>query len=157
MDEQSPEVVAWKYYGSPEYTWVVLLFNNVLDPVFDWVMNHHELNNYINNKYGSITSAHSTIHHYETKELRAPIDGYGYNRGDIVLPSGIEVPSDFTFSYGTNAAPYAWLGGSAIESFTQYEYEVAQNEKKRSIKLLRRDFLPQFVEEFETLVRSKVR
>ena len=30
-------------------------------------------------------------------------------------------------------------------------------EKKRSIKLLRRDFLDQFVTEFEELVRSKVR
>jgi hypothetical protein len=157
LDGQSPEVVAWKYYGSAEYTWVVLLFNNVLDPVFDWVLNHHELDSYIANKYGSLESAHSTPHHHETKELLAPIDGYGYNRGDVVLPSGIEVPSGFTFSYGTNASPYEWSGSDAATEFNQYDYEVAQNEKKRSIKLLRRDFLPQFIEEFETLVRSKVR
>lgn len=157
LDEQTPEIVAWKYYGSVDYTWVVLIFNNILDPVFDWILNHHQLNSYITNKYGSISSAQATHHHYETKELLAPIDGYGYNRGDVVLPSGMEVPEDFNFSYGTNASPYDWSGDDVRTEFDAYEYEVAQNEKKRSIKLLRRDFLSQFVEEFETLVRSKVR
>lgn len=160
LDGQSPEVVAWKYYGSTDYTWVVLLFNDILDPKFDWILQHHELNNYIANKYGSVSDAMDEAvpaHHYETVELLAPTDGFGYEKGDVVLEAGIEVPSDFTFSYGTGAVPYAWLGGSAVEKITNYEYEVAENEKKRSIKLLRRDYLPQFIDEFEELVRSKVR
>ena len=156
-DGQTPEVIAYKYYGSVDYTWVVLIFNDIMDPKFDWVLNSLELQSYIKNKYGSIQSAVDNTQHYETVELLAPDSEYGYTQGEVVLEAGLEVPEDFTFSYGTGSTPYFFNQEAATKKVTQFDYEVAQNEKKRSIQLLRRDFLPQFEEEFEALVRSKVR
>jgi hypothetical protein len=133
--------------------------------VFDWVLTQRELNSFIANKYGSVATAKdetATPHHYETLELLAPNDGYGFKEGDVVQESGLIVASDFTFSYGTGASPYDWVStldaeNSAIKAVYNYEYEEAENEKKRAIRLLRREYIPQIVEEFEELVQSKVR
>ena len=157
MEGQTPEIVAWKYYGSTDFTWVVLLFNDIVDPKFDWMLSDKELKSYIANKYGSVSSAMNTPHHRETCELLAPDSSFGYTQGDVVLESGIEVPEDFTYSYGTGAAPYDFNVEQARKEVMQYDYEIAENDKRRTIKLLRRDYLPQFEEEFEALVRSKVR
>ena len=157
IDGQTPEIVSWKYYGSTNYTWVVLLFNDILDPKFDWLLTSRELESYIKNKHGSVEAALTGSHHYETKQILATASGYGYNVDDVVLEKGIEVSYDFTFSYGTGVSPYSFTKDESRVLVTTYEYEEAQNEKKRSIKLLRRDFLDQFVTEFEELVRSKVR
>ena len=39
-DGQSPETIAHKYYGSTDYMWVVLMFNDMTDPKFDWVLKY---------------------------------------------------------------------------------------------------------------------
>jgi len=154
-DGQSPEVVAKKYYGSENYMWVVLLFNDMIDPKFDWVLNHQEFRNYVKNKYGSLELAEETVHHYETLELRAPASAYGYSQGDIILPKGIEVDEDFTYSYGSNSGDYYFNTLQSRKSVSQYDYEDALNENKRNIRLLKASYLPQIVEEFEGLVRNK--
>ena len=36
QDSDTPEIIADKYYGNVEYHWVVLLFNNIIDPQFEY-------------------------------------------------------------------------------------------------------------------------
>jgi hypothetical protein len=50
-DDEKPEDIAYRYYGSVEYTWLVYLANKIVDPYHDWPKTERDFNNYIAKKY----------------------------------------------------------------------------------------------------------
>ena len=60
-DGETPELVANKFYGNSELHWLVLHYNEIIDPRFDWPMDTNNLNRYVAGKY---TDANAT-HHFE--------------------------------------------------------------------------------------------
>jgi hypothetical protein len=50
-DEDRPEDIAYYYYGSTEYTWLVLLANNIIDPYHDWPLKEDDFHKYLIKKY----------------------------------------------------------------------------------------------------------
>ncbi len=55
-DGDTPEIIASKYYGNPERHWMVLLFNNIIDPQFDWPLDYRSYVNFLNSKYSGIAN-----------------------------------------------------------------------------------------------------
>lgn len=75
-DGETPELVADKFYGNPELHWLVLHYNDILDPRFDWPLDTNNLNRYIAGKYNDVNA----VHHYE--------DANGnYTNGNVYLLS----------------------------------------------------------------------
>ena len=50
-DEDRPEDIAYYYYGSTDYTWLVLLANNIMDPYYQWPLKEDDFNKYLIKKY----------------------------------------------------------------------------------------------------------
>jgi hypothetical protein len=50
-EEDRPEDIAYYYYGSTDYTWLVLLANNIIDPYHQWPLKEDDFNKYIIKKY----------------------------------------------------------------------------------------------------------
>lgn len=46
-----PEDIAYYYYGSTDYTWLVYLANNMLDPYHDWPLSQENFDQYLIQKY----------------------------------------------------------------------------------------------------------
>lgn len=135
-----PDQVALEYYDSMQYDWVILLTNNIINIYDEWPMNEHELQIYIDRKYEGDPSG---VHHWVTQEVRD-------NRGRLVLKGDIQVPEDFTYTkYDGTVVPKELL----VRPISNYDFEYEQNEFKRNIYLLRKDYLGQFVEEFSNLVK----
>ena len=121
-ENETPEIIADRHHGSPYYHWVVMILNNVSDVYHDWPKATRQLQKYVQTKY---TEAQlSEVHHYELAQ----------SSGDTTIK--IQVPQ----------------GTSGATTVTNYEYEVAKNDAKRIIDLLRNDYLGFFVDEFESLV-----
>jgi hypothetical protein len=59
-DGESIEQVAHKIYGDSRYHWVLLLLNNMIDPVHDVVLDNNSFEAHLYNKYGSIRNTTST-------------------------------------------------------------------------------------------------
>lgn len=51
----TPEVVAWKYYGDAEKHWLVLFANEIIDPVFEFPLGDQEFITYLDSKYSGHT------------------------------------------------------------------------------------------------------
>lgn len=51
VDGDTPEMVAYKLYGSTDLHWVILLFNDIINPYYDWPMSTRKLENFIKKKY----------------------------------------------------------------------------------------------------------
>jgi len=50
-NDDTPDIVADKVYGDPQYHWVVLLFNDIVNPFYDWPLGDQTIENYIEKKY----------------------------------------------------------------------------------------------------------
>ena len=60
-DGVTPEMVAFNLYGKTSYHWVVLLFNQITNPYYDWPLKRKDFVAFINSKYSNPGGAH----HYE--------------------------------------------------------------------------------------------
>lgn len=62
VDGETPEIIAEKVYGNPEYHWIIMLANDSYDYLADFPMQYVDLEKYIDTKYGAEAD---NIHHYE--------------------------------------------------------------------------------------------
>lgn len=122
-EAERPDVTAFKIYGDIKYTWLIFLINDIQDPIFDWPLNSREFGKYVKNKYGSLTTAKSTVHHYE-QTVRTRTEATSTT--DPILKASIEV--DLT-TYNT-------LDAGSRKKVYYYDWEVDRNENKRNIKLI---------------------
>ena len=62
-DGETPEIIAEKIYGNPEYHWVIMLANQRYDYLSDFPLTANELHQHIVNTYG--LDHIYDVHHYE--------------------------------------------------------------------------------------------
>ncbi len=107
---ERPEDVSYKFYGTVDYYWIVLLMNDIKDRFYDWPLSEQQFNDYVNGKYTNPNAAH----HFEVSQTSGPTSSLDNSHL-------IEVNS-------TEA------GASTV---TNYEYERREQDKKSLIKVLK--------------------
>lgn len=138
--DDRPDNVAFFEYGDEDLDWIVLACNNIINIQSEWPMTQEVFNDYLLDKYGSYENMNQ-IHHYETVELRTFDDL-------LILEGGLIVDEDFTFthSYG-DVQTY-----SPVTTVTNYEYEEMLEDKKRSIFLLKPEYVAIVKDDFESIM-----
>lgn len=122
-DGETPQTIANELYGASTFHWVVLLFNEIHNPYFDWPLNSLDLEKYCIDKYGPDM--------YETKHYEV---------------EGSVVGRVKDYQQGVDWVPPTFLGQGLAVSF--YDHETKLNDLKREIKLLRPELLGEFVRQF---------
>ena len=88
-DGDTPENLAYRYYGSTQYYWVILLCNDIVDPREDWPKSQSALLDFVTKKYGD--EGVNEIHHYNNLEgLHVDYDPVAYANGDQVALSNYD-------------------------------------------------------------------
>lgn len=144
QEGETPESVAMKEYGDDGLYWLVLQINDIVDVYSQWPMTSYQLDQYILEKYGSWSNAEQ-VSHYETVETKNAA-------GDIALPGGIKVSSDFIFYYFPDPnnkvinedGDFVQLSSLPV-SVTHAEVERRDNEKKKLINLLDRKYVVEYL------------
>ena len=164
QDSDTPEIIADKYYGNVEYHWVVLLFNNIIDPQFDWPLKSDTLIDYIDKKYTANGAANTTVQSGLVWALSENnVQGY-FKVITSTANDGTITQEKITL----DASTYANVGVTSVSKTTQagevvtirttketqsyYTYETNLNESKREINLIKSDFLPQIEKEFKRVI-----
>ena len=129
---ERPEMTAEKLYEDPELDWIILTVNNITSVRDQWPLTNDELQSYLLEKYGS-QAALTEPHHYETKEIRDTF-------GRVVLNKGLIVDENFTFTYSSNTGTEI-TDQNASGPVSNFVYETIENNKKRLINVLKREFL----------------
>ena len=61
---ETPDHVADNFYNNAQYYFIILLTNNIIDPIMDWPLTQFELQEYCALKYENP----GQVHHYETAD-----------------------------------------------------------------------------------------
>ncbi len=168
-DSDTPESIAYKIYGSSERHWIVLNFNNIIDPQYDWPLSYPNFTDYVNEKYAANGAANTTIqsgltwaqsennvHSYYKIVTRSTNAVTADNK---TIKEKIQIDEDAYTNLQTSSNQYTLKNGTVIteivakEKLTYYEYEMQENEKKRKIKLLKPEFVSDVFEEFKEIIR----
>ena len=127
-DGEKPEDIAYKWFGDAELHWVILMTNNVTDRYYEWPMNQVQFQTMLEDKYSNPDG----IHHYEITRDSGRTTGQG--------------PNDYSYLVECNSDT-----ANAV-SVSNREYEEREQDRKRSIRLLDRKYLSDFIDEFNNLI-----
>ena len=119
QDGERPDSVATKVYGGPEYTWIVLVLNNI-QSLYDWPLTQEEFESYIVDRYGSVANA-------QASKIYKTVNGH------------------IVDSVSYNLLPAAERGSISDE----YTEEVTKNEARRRIKMVPVEFVLPLVSELK--------
>jgi len=138
-ENQRPDDVSNELYGDPNYDWVVLVTSNIINVRDEWPLSSRQLYDIMYDKYEE--NLNST-RHYETKETRD-------SQERLLIPGGQVV--DSTFRIANPDSPGQEINPTV--GVSNWLVEVRKNNKKRTIKVLRREYLTPFVNEFRDFLQ----
>jgi hypothetical protein len=170
-DGDTPESIATKYYGDPEKHWIVLLFNDIIDPQYDWPLTYPNFIKYVSEKYAANGAANATVqsgltwsqsqnnvHSYYKLTTRALS---ALTVDDKTIIEKVRVTANTYANVVASTTEYTLSNGKKVneaiskEKLTYYEYETQENETKRSIRLLKSEFVPIVMEEFRVIINPQ--
>ena len=178
-DGETPELVADRFYNNPELHWIVLHYNEIIDPRFDWPLDTNNLNRYVAGKYTNVNA----VHHYEDASgnytngnvyLISNADFTEFNVNDAITnitnsgtgyitqknsSSNVKVTvttggfiSGDRFKNTSNTSSSANITSTVVLSgtpVTNLIYEDTVNESKRRIKILKASYIDAIVSDFK--------
>ena len=147
--DDRPDNVAEDFYQDSSLDWLVLTCNNIINVQTEWPMSQRDFDRFLLDKYGTYANLEST-HHHETLEVKN-------SKGVVMLEKGLEVESDFTFSY------YDWwlkeqktvATANLVTEVTNYQYEEKIEDAKRNIFLLKIRYLNLVTDDLEEIMTYK--
>jgi hypothetical protein len=140
QDGDTPEIIAFKYYGDSYRYWIILFLNELLDPQWDWPMSPAVLKKYLENKYLS-TNVYTTISYYEKI-----ITQYDSNTQTTTV-NKVRINQSTYNNLPVTQTNYYNLSTGSVTITTErnavsiYDDELAQNEAKRNIKILNSNYV----------------
>ena len=152
IEGETPEQVAQKAYGNAFLDWVILMTNNVINPLFDWPRTDNAVRRYCEKTY---IDPYSEILYYKTREIKSgtsmSTDLTGKTIKINALDAGLKVDEKFyntPFSFFDGNQVITMAGSDVCDPVNAYQHEIEENEKRREIYLLKGDYLNMFIREF---------
>lgn len=166
-DGDTPEIVARKYYDNSERHWIVLLFNNIIDPQWEWPLDDKTFNEFVDKKY-------SAPEYADTANTGIPGFTWARNTNNekkyfktvttitnvLETVEKFEVDNDTYDTIDVSTNNYVLADNTTVtiiiekEKQTYYDYEQELNESRREIKLLKPEFVPLVEKEFKKIIKQ---
>lgn len=171
-DTDTPEGIAFKVYGNPEKHWIILLFNDIIDPQYEWPLSYEAFNDYVDKKYSTAEYANNSTYgagltyaqnasniKYYAKIIQKTLSGPTLNEFESKTSYDVlKVDANTYANIVESTVTKTLFNGISVTKKTTkakktyYEYEYAENESKRNIIILQ----PQYVESIMAEFQEKV-
>lgn len=173
-DGETAEIIADKLYGDVKRHWIVLLFNKLLNPYYDFPLTSEQLNDYIKAKYSqTLEDSQTTIHHYYQELVyttyfngivdseyteKYTISQYQQNSNTGLVEARPSLPGVADTSIFVDTTLEDFGSGVTVGitttnyAISNYTYELEENEKRRKIKLLDAAYVGNVESEFRRLM-----
>lgn len=144
QSEERPEDIAYYYYDSVRYTWLVYLSVRLIDPYFQWPMSTRQFDKYIINKYQvqANTTGNAVIAWTQNTNITENIIHYTNADGDIISPD--------TYTLDADLVEGDW---TAVRF---YDYESRLNDDRRTIELVDKKYAKRAEEQLKDLLNDGI-
>ena len=122
-DGERPDIISYQKYGTVAYAYLIMLINDIYDPLFDWPLDAQQFERYLTNKYGSVSAAMGETKYY-----------YQIIRAEVARTGTSERVPEVKFI--VDETTYDTLDAGDRTTQTAYEWEDELNDDKRDIKLI---------------------
>ena len=127
-DGERPDIISYNQYETVAFSYLILLINDIQDPIFDWPLSTQQFEQYILNKYGSVNSAMMTTKYY-----------YQIIRAEVARTGTSERVPEVKFI--VDETTYNALDITLRTTQTVYDWEDELNNDKKEIKLINPNFI----------------
>ena len=147
IGDERPDQISQKLYDTPEYDWIVLLANNIVNVENEWPLTQQSFENYLINKYGSTENIYK-VHHYETSEIRD-------SGGSVIIPPGLEVPQNYSVSFFDSNLGVETIANNFTLEISNYSYEENIQDQKRNIYCLKGRYIGIIIDDMDRIMPYK--
>ena len=146
-----PEVLSNKLYGTTQYEWCLLVANKVTDPYHGWIKTEDQFYETTTLLYPVTIENPNGIN--GTHHLIDPDDNdyvyydLVYFAGDLDSPEGWYHKNDITYAH--------LVVQGTLYPVTNIEYELNENEKKRSILIIPPSQISKFLDAMHRLINER--
>lgn len=149
---ETPENLSFRFYGTPELHWLILLTNNIIDPRFEWPLSEDNLIKQTQDKYGSerdVFTVNRAINAkgYQVETFFILVEDSSHKNPKRLL---IETPNDL----GINTAIAYKESEIGTDFQSNYEVEELKNESYRLIKILKAEIVEKVLTDYNALINQ---
>ena len=147
---ETPEEVSYRFYGTTDLSWAILMVNNIVDPRFEWPISEESLYKVVEDRYGGAQNVFT---------INRAVNAKGYQVETFFVlteDSTHEEPVRLLFENPGEDninAPIAYQDSSLISQFeSNFEVESQKNESKRRIKILKPEIMLEVVDRYKRMI-----
>ena len=146
------ETIADDYYGDPGLSWLIVMANNIIDPIADFFKDYQTFNEFVIQKYSKDAekSLDRALKKYEILEWTqdtSRTDNIIYYRSvynkDVLLSKETFLNNETTKNFYTDFQPLRF-----------FQYETEENDKLRTIQLISSQYTGQVIQEMRTILNG---
>lgn len=144
------ESISNNLYKTPLYYWTILIINNKFDRFYDFPLQYGEFEDYIADKYGSISGAQTTYKYYIRESYERFSDDEVEDKNYF-----LEVPvNNYLYTNISSQTSRAVSENGRLMKYSKsnYEIEFEDNEAKRNILVCDSRYIGIFVDTFRSLL-----
>jgi hypothetical protein len=159
QENDTPEIIADKYYGDPYRYWLVLLANQITDPQWEWPLTSQQFNLYLNDKYSTVANSNTVLSYTQSTiqqyvKTITTTDSISSNTTSLSII--VDQPTYTLIQTGSTTQTFS-DGSSITETITKnavsiYDYEINLNESKRNIQLINKNYAYEFEKQLHSLL-----
>ena len=141
-----------------------MLFNDIVDPQFDWPLDSRQIIEYIDKKYTANGAANTTVQsgiawalsENNVQAYFKIITTTSFDNTQKI--EKLQVDQNTYANIAATTTSYTTQAGESVtisitkETQSYYNYEINLNESKRGIKLLKREFIDTLNKEFKRVI-----
>ena len=147
---ETPEELSYRFYGTQNLHWLILMVNDVIDPRFNWPISEENLFKVVSDKYGDDKNVFT---------INRAVNAKGYQVETFFVldeESTHKDPIRILFEDNDIDAintPIAYLESNTIVQFeSNFEIEQNKNESYRMIRIMKPQFVQDVLTNFKTII-----
>jgi len=148
LDGETPEELSFRYYGTQNLHWLILLTNNIIDPRFNWPLSSDDLYKSVVSKYGTEKDVFTINRAVSQKGYQ--VETFFVLTEDSTHKKPKRLLLDLSDTEQINV-PISYQEAAAGTDFqSNYEVELAKNEANRRVQLLKVSVVEEVMSSYKT-------
>lgn len=147
---ETPEELSYRFYGTQNLHWLILMTNDIIDARFDWPVSEENLFKIVSKKYGDDKNVFTINRAKNTKGYQ--VETFFILAEDSTHKDPIRILFEDNEVDSINT-PIAYLESNTIAQFeSNFEVEQNKNEDRRTIRIMKPEFVQDILSNFKTII-----